>query len=86
MRKYDGDTFQYPPKEETFCCDKYEEIKPPEYKIPAGAMPQSRQEPDKKEVGNGAGNTVAVAAQRDVDIIAEEGAKGDMPTAPEFGY
>ena len=48
-------------------------------------MPEAGQEPDDKDVEKLAALFDPVSAQRDVDVIAEPGAEGDVPPAPEFG-
>ena len=60
---------------------KHVEIQAPEHKVPACTMPQSRQRPDDEQVQI---YMPAVAAQRNVDVIAKEGAERDMPSAPEL--
>ena len=48
-------------------------------------MPEARQRPDHKEVQKPSGHAHAVAAERDIDIVAEEGGQRHVPAAPEVG-
>lgn len=56
----------------------------PEYEIPACAMPQTCAKKYNPFVENRAGSTFAVAAKRDVQIIAKPSGQRDMPAFPEF--
>lgn len=47
-------------------------------------MPEAGQRPDDQDVQNLARMPFAVAAQRDVDIIAEPGSQRHVPAPPEF--
>ena len=60
-------------------------VEAPEHEVPSGTMPESGQEPDDEHVPKLLSLSVAVAAERDVDIITEPGAERDVPTTPEIG-
>ena len=47
-------------------------------------MPQAGQRPDDKEVEQPARHAHAVAAERDIHVIAEEGGQGHVPAPPEI--
>ena len=49
-------------------------------------MPETRQEPNGKQIENMAQLAHAVSAQGYVDVIAEEGGQGDVPTPPEIRH
>ena len=49
-------------------------------------MPESGQSPYCGKVEDLAATAYAIAAQRDIDVLAEESAEGDVPSAPEFGH
>ena len=72
-------------QEDLFDHQQHEVVKPPEDKVPVGAVPEAGEEPNHKDVEEVADRLDPVAAQRDVNIVAEPGAKGDVPAAPEFG-
>ncbi len=50
-----------------------------------GAMPQGAQHKDDHQVAVGLGGAVAVAAKRDIDVVAEEARQRHMPALPELG-
>ena len=58
------------------------EVDTPEDKVPACAVPHSGEEPHDEDVHC---LMLAVAAHRDIYIIAEEAAERDMPAMPEVG-
>ena len=64
---------------------KNKEVQSPEDEVPCGAMPETGQKPYHKDIKKLSAAFDTVAAQRDVNIIAEPGAEGDVPTPPEFG-
>ena len=47
-------------------------------------MPDSCQEPDSAEVDHLPRNAAAVASEWNIDIFAEPGAQGDVPSPPEL--
>ena len=55
----------------------------PEDERPVGAVPEAAQKEDDQLVADPFRLADAIAAQRDVEIIAEPGGEGDMPTFPE---
>ena len=57
-------------------------VKTPQHKVPAGAVPQTGQKPDHKQIHE---LMAAVSAHGDVHIVAEKAAHGNMPAPPEFG-
>ena len=77
--------FQVFEQKALFNHQQHKEVQSPEDKVPGGAVPEAGQEPDDKDVEKLAALFDPVSAQRDVDIIAEPGAEGDVPPAPEFG-
>ena len=68
-----------------FECEENTIVETPEHEVPGGAMPETGQEPDDEHVPELFQLAVAVAAERDVDIITEPGAERDVPAAPEVG-
>ena len=60
---------------------EYEEEKTPEYKVPAGSMPESGKKPDNKDVE---GLMASVSSEGDVHVVAEESSQGHVPSAPEI--
>ena len=59
---------------------------PPQmHEIPAGAVPQSAQQHGDHQVGVGA-DSPAIAAQRNINVIAQPVRKRDMPAPPEFRH
>src|SRR5690606_27516404 len=51
---------------------------------PGGAVPEAAQEHGGHEVELGAHRALAVAAQGDVEVVAEPGGEADVPAAPEL--
>ena len=49
-------------------------------------MPESRETPDDEKIENLTRQADSVSAEGDIDIISEERAQRDMPSAPETGY
>src|SRR5687767_707540 len=64
------------------------EIKPveqtPDNECPGGAVPEAADEHDDDEIDEGAGWAGAVAAERDVEVVAQESGERDMPAPPEI--
>ncbi len=56
----------------------------PEDECPVGPMPQPAQQHDERQVHIGAPRTLPVSTQRNVKIIAQKGAEGDVPAPPEI--
>lgn len=67
-----------------FQHEKYKEIQSPEDIVPACAMPHTGQRPDNEHIKNLAALAAAIPSQRNIDVIAEEGAQRNMPSAPEI--
>ena len=57
----------------------------PHHKVERCAVPQSTQEHGNKEVEILAEPALAVTAQRDVEVVAQPCAQGDVPPVPEVG-
>ena len=57
----------------------------PQDEVPGCTVPKSREEPDHAHVEELAGKSLSVAAQGDVDVLAEPGGQGDVPPSPEVG-
>ncbi len=55
----------------------------PEDEGPAGAVPEAAEQHGHDEVHVGAAAALAVAAQRDVQVVAQPARQGDVPAAPE---
>src|SRR5262245_4648428 len=55
----------------------------PDDKCPGRAVPESAQEHDDHEIDGGAGRPGAIAAERDVEVVAQEGRERDVPSTPE---
>ena len=80
-----GQFFQNTLQEQTLDHQEDEEPQAPQHKVPAGAVPQTGQCPDNKGVEHTAQKTAAAAAQGNIYIIPEEGAKAHVPASPEIG-
>ena len=79
-----GGLVQPPQQEDLLQDQQHRVIEAPQHEVPAGPVPQARQEPDDSQIQNLPSLTVAVAAQRDIDIFPEPGAQADVPAPPEF--
>ena len=60
-------------------------IETPQHVVPAGAVPQARQQERDHHVARPGPFAGARTAERDVDVIAEPRRQGDVPAAPEVG-
>src|SRR6185437_11780125 len=58
----------------------------PDDEGPACAMPQAADDEHDHDVDRPADGSDAVAAQRNVEVIAKPGGKGNVPSAPELGH
>ena len=56
----------------------------PQQKVPALAVPDAREQHRQHQVDLGAGEAVAAAAQRNVDVVAYPGGQGDVPAVPKI--
>lgn len=56
----------------------------PAKKRPVRTVPDARERPDNEEIVHPTPPRDPVAAQRDIDIVAEPSAEGDMPPPPEL--
>lgn len=56
----------------------------PDNKGPACAVPDAADQKDNENVAIGAESSLAVSAQRDVDIAGEKSAQRNMPSVPKF--
>ena len=56
----------------------------PQHKGPVGPMPKACGEKDDEFIEIGAGRSLPVAPQWDVQIVPEPGAEGDVPPPPEL--
>ena len=84
--RQDVQLFKEPLEEKTLYEDENEEIEPPEYEIPVRPVPETGERPDDEEVEHRARLGALTPAEGDVDIVAEEGAEGDVPAPPELRY
>ena len=57
----------------------------PEHEVPARAVPQPAQEHGDDQIDVRAPRPLPIAAQRDVEVVAEPLAERDVPAAPEVG-
>ena len=72
-------------QQEQFFQDQQDaEIDAPEYEIPAGAVPETGEQPYDRDIAQLLGKAAAAAAERDVDIITKPAAHRDMPAPPEI--
>ena len=85
MREYGGNLIEPFFEEEFFEHEQYAEEETPYYEVPSGAVPEARDKPYYEYIENPSAEFHAVAAERDIDIIAEPAAQRHMPAAPEFG-
>ena len=69
-------------QEEALSGDQHPKVEPPDDEVPARAMPESGEPPDDEEIPE---PVAPVSAERDIDIVAKEGAERDVPAAPEIG-
>ncbi len=76
-----GNFFEPFEKEKFFEDNKEAEPKTPENIVPACAVPKTGEEPYDKKVEV---LVLSVAAEGNIDIVAEESAEGHMPATPEF--
>lgn len=56
----------------------------PENEIPARAVPESGEEHGDEKIEGGAEDAAAVAAEGNIDVIADPVGESDVPAAPEF--
>jgi len=56
----------------------------PEHEVPARPVPQAAEQHGQEEVQVGAGGAATVAAERDVEVVAQPGRQGDVPALPEL--
>ena len=65
--------------------DKHKKHEAPANKRPIGAMPQARQKPDDKQVGDKAHSCANPASPEwEIHVVAEPGPHGNVPAAPEL--
>ena len=69
-----------------FNYQEYEEIKSPEDEIPIRPVPDARQRPYHEHIENMSGNGHAIAAKRNIHVVAEEGGEGYVPSSPKIRY
>ena len=68
------------------CDDQVQPVQPaPQHEVPGGAVPQPAQQHRRHQIDVAPHLAVPVAAERDVDVIAQEPAQRDVPAAPEVG-
>ena len=72
-------------EEEFFYCQQHGKVKTPDNEVPVRAVPEAREHPYNEDVEHLTAKAYSVSAKRDIQIIAEPGAEGHMPTAPELG-
>ena len=66
-------------------ADQQGVVESPEDEGPRGAVPESADEEDGEGVAQLEGARTAVAAERDIDVVAQPRHQGDVPAAPEVG-
>ena len=71
--------------EKLFADEQHKEPQAPRDERPVGPVPEARERPDEKEVQNIARAGAAVAAEGNVDIVAEPRGERDVPAPPELG-
>ena len=71
--------------EKLFADEQHKEPQAPRDECPVGPVPEARERPDEKEVQNIARAGAAVAAEGNVDIVAEPRGERDVPAPPELG-
>ncbi len=76
--------FQKSAIEKLFQYKQNKKAQPPEHKIPACTMPQSGQRPYQKHVNHHTEASLAVAPERNIDILPEKPAKRHMPVSPKL--
>ena len=70
--------------EELLQQDEHAPVQAPQKEVPRGTVPDARQAPHDHGVQHEARRAHAVAAKRDVHIVAEEAAERHVPAAPEL--
>src|SRR5205823_3016347 len=60
-------------------------VDPPGEAVPARPVPQAAQGESDQSIDRLAHRATATAAQRDIDIVTNPGAQGDVPALPEGG-
>ena len=70
--------------EEFFDKQEYTEVNTPKNEVPVSTVPDAGEKPYDADIANMLRGTFTVAAERNVDVVTEPGAKGNMPAAPEF--
>ena len=73
------------PQEELFCQKQCSVVHAPCDEIPGSTVPETGEEPNDQNIADVFGGADPVAAQRNIHIIPEEGAKRNVPAAPELG-
>ena len=73
-----------PHDEELLQQDEHAPVQAPQKEVPRGAVPDARQAPHDHGVQHEARRAHAVAAERDVHVVAEEAAERHVPAAPEL--
>ena len=77
-------TFQLFQQERLFQQQQYRVVHTPQHEVPAGAVPQAGEKPDDGDVQHLTAQPLAVAAQRNIDILPEPCGQADMPAPPEL--
>ena len=61
-------------------------VSSPDNEVPCGTMPEPACQPRHDEIDMGPDFSFPVSSERDIQVIADEPAQGDMPLAPELGW
>ena len=78
------DSLQASAESDTLKNEKNGIIQAPYQEVETCAMPQPCCSKDNQEIDVGAHRAFSVAAQRNIQVIPEPGAQGNMPSPPEF--
>ena len=73
-------------RKQFFQNEEHGEIQSPQDERPFRAVPETGEHPDGQNIEHPARLGYAVAAHRNVDVVAEPRAEGHMPPPPEFGH
>ena len=84
MSEYARNTLKYFFPQKALKYQEYKEIQSPQHIVPAGSVPEAGQKPDDKHVAHCGQVSSAAPAKRNIHIIPEKRAQGNMPATPEI--
>ena len=57
----------------------------PENEVPFRTVPETTDDHDNRQIEVGSAFAFAISAERDVEVVAQDGGERDVPAAPKFG-